>query len=108
VRTLQRVGVFLIPAVVLFCGCGHNGVKAPTTLSYTTATAVYTRGVQITPDSLTNSGGTVTSYSVSPAFPAGLALGPSTGILSGTPTDVAASASYTVTASDSAGSTTAV
>ena len=108
VRTLSKVGVFLTPAFALFSGCGHNGVKPPTTLSYTTATAVYTKGVLITPDSPTSSGGTVTSYSVSPAFPAGLILSTGTGIVSGTPTTVAPTASYTVTASDSAGSTTVV
>ena len=49
----------------------------------------------------------MTSYSVSPALPAGLSLSTSTGIISGTPTAVTATASYTVTASNSAGSTTA-
>ena len=107
-RILQRVGIFLTPVFVLFCGCGGVGVKAPTTLSYTTAIAVYTKGVQITPNSPTSSGGTVTSYSVSPAFPAGLALSASTGIVSGTPTVVAAAANYTVTATNSGGHTTAV
>jgi len=29
VRILSRVGIFLTPAFVLFCGCGHNGVTAP-------------------------------------------------------------------------------
>jgi hypothetical protein len=90
------------------CGCGHNGVNAPSSLSYTTATAVYTKGVQITPDSPTSSGGAATAYSVVPALPAGLSLSTSTGVLSGTPTAVTAQSSYTVTASDSAGSTTAV
>ena len=44
---------------------------------------------------------------MSPALPAGLSLSTSTGIISGTPTAVTATASYTVTASNSAGSTTA-
>jgi hypothetical protein len=108
VRTLQRVGIFLTPAFVLFCGCGGIDVTAPTTLSYTTAMAVYTKGVQITPDIPTSSGGTVTSYSVSPDLPAGLALSASTGIVSGTPTVVAAAANYTVTATNFGGNTTAV
>jgi hypothetical protein len=50
--------------------------------------------------------GTVTSYSVAPALPAGLALNSSTGQISGTPTAALASTRYTVTASNSAGSTT--
>jgi hypothetical protein len=52
VHTLLRVGIFLTPAFVLFCGCGPSGVKAPAALSYSTASAVYIKGVQITPEAL--------------------------------------------------------
>ena len=45
----------------------------------------------------------MTSYSVSPALPAGLSLNTSTGVISGTPTAVTATATYTVTAGKSAG-----
>jgi hypothetical protein len=45
------------------------------------------------------------SYSISPALPAGLTLNTSTGVISGTPTALAAQATYTVTAANSAGST---
>ena len=52
-----------------------------------------------------NGGATTTSgtlaYTVSPALPAGLALNATTGAISGTPTAVTASASYTVTAATS-------
>ena len=65
------------------------------------------RGTPITANSPTSTGGPVASYSVSPALPAGLTLSATTGIISGTPTAVAATANYTVTASNSAGSTTA-
>jgi len=51
--------------------------------------------------------GAVAGYSVSPALPAGLGLDATTGTISGTPTTVAMPASYTVTASNSAGQTTA-
>jgi hypothetical protein len=50
--------------------------------------------------------GTVAGYSVSPALPAGLALDASTGAITGTPTAPAATAAYTVTASNAGGSTT--
>jgi hypothetical protein len=106
-RFLQGLLCSLTAGFVLFCGCGGNGVKAPSALSYTTITSVYTKGVQIAPDSPTSSGGTATAYSVSPALPAGLVLSASTGVVSGTPTAVTAPASYTVTATNSAGSTTA-
>jgi len=82
------------------------GVTAPSGLSYTPSSAAGVVGTAIT--SMTPSvTGTVTTYSVDPALPAGLSLNTATGVISGTPTAVSASASYTVTAGNSAGSTTA-
>jgi feruloyl esterase len=110
-RPIKWLGLILTAVFLLFCGCGGgNGggsIQPPSGLSYTTATAVYTKGTAIAPNSPTSTGGTATAYSVSPALPAGLNLSFSTGIMSGTPTAVTATASYTVTASNSAGSTTA-
>lgn len=51
--------------------------------------------------------GTVASYAVSQALPAGLGINATSGVISGTPTAVTAKAANTVTASNSAGSTTA-
>ena len=82
--------------------------QPPAALSYSTGTAVYTKGVQITPDLPTNSGGTVISYSVTPALPPGLTLNALSGIIIGSPTVVTAAANYTVTATNSGGNTTAV
>ena len=79
----------------------------PSDLAYSANPAVYTRFTTIPPNTPTNSGGAVGSYSVVPALPAGLSLNPSTGVISGTPTTVTATASYTVTATNSVGSTTA-
>ncbi len=81
---------------------------APTNLTYATNPAVYALGVSIPPNSPTNQGGRVASFSVSPALPAGLTLDPTTGILSGTPTATASAANYTVTATNPVGSTTAM
>jgi hypothetical protein len=50
--------------------------------------------------------GTVTSYSVSPALPAGLTLSATTGAISGTPTARGAGTTFTVTASNAGGQTT--
>ena len=50
--------------------------------------------------------GTVTSWSVSPALPTGLTLNTSTGEISGTPTTATASATYTITATNGAGTDT--
>jgi hypothetical protein len=80
---------------------------APSALAYGSSPAIYTKGVPITANAPSSSGGAVVSYSVSPALPAGLTLNPSTGVISGTPTVLAAAASYTVTATNSGGSTQA-
>ena len=80
--------------------------QAPAGLTYSVNPAVYTVGAAIGLNAPTSSGGPVASYSVSPALPAGLSLNTSTGVISGTPTAVAATASYTVTAVNSLGSTT--
>jgi hypothetical protein len=85
----------------------NASLVAPTNLSYTVSSAVYGVGTAITPNNPTVTG-TVTTYSVNPTLPPGLSISASTGVISGTPTAVAAAANYTVTASNSAGNTTAV
>jgi hypothetical protein len=82
--------------------------QAPATLSYSTDPAIYTEGAQIASDDPANTGGTVISYAVSPALPAGLSLSTVTGIVSGDPRVVTAAANYTVTATNSGGNTTAI
>jgi hypothetical protein len=83
------------------------GDLPPSALSYTPSSASGTVDTAIS--SLTPTvTGTVTSYSVSPALlPAGLSISPSTGVISGTPTAVSALDTYTVTAANGTGSTTA-
>lgn len=54
-----------------------------------------------------NTGGRVTSYSISPALPTGLTLDTATGIISGTPTVKQSAQTYTMTATNSGGSDTA-
>ena len=58
-------------------------------------------------NSPTSTGGAVTAYGVSPALPAGLSMDDDTGIITGTPTAVTATATYTVMASNLTGSATA-
>jgi len=82
--------------------------QPPSTLSYSTNPAIYTKGVQIAPDNPTNTGGTAISYSVTPALPPGLTLNTLSGIVSGDPTVVSAAANYTVMATNSGGTATAV
>jgi hypothetical protein len=63
-------------------------------------------GQTITPLSPTVTG-TVTTYTVSPAFPSGLAINAITGVISGTPSAPSAATTYTVTAANSGGQTAA-
>lgn len=81
-------------------------LSPPSNLVYPQTTINATVGTAIATETPTVSGA-VTGYSVSPALPAGLALNTSTGAISGTPTVASSTASYTVTAQNSAGSTTA-
>jgi hypothetical protein len=84
---------------------------APTGLNYTSNPIAYCSSQPITANSAsTSGGGAATSFSVSPALPAGLTLNTTTGQLTGTPSTIAgiAAANYTVTASNSCGNTTRV
>jgi len=106
----------LLVAALCAVGCGSSStsdggttipvVVAPSALSYSTPSAAYTIGTAIVVNAPSSSGGTVASYSVQPPLPAGLTLNTTTGVISGTPTAVAAIATYVVTATNSAGSTT--
>lgn len=77
--------------------------ETPPAISYDTP-VVYETGMPIQNNVPASVGGAVTSYAVSPALPAGLSLDGVSGIISGTPTQTAAAADYTVTATNSAGS----
>ena len=106
------VGLVLL---LVACGGGGSGSStppsappsqtAPSGLTYP-GTLVFTVSQTIMPVSPTVTG-TVTSYSVGSQLPAGVVLDPTSGVISGTPTAIAAQASYTVKASNSTGSTTA-
>jgi len=72
-----------------------------TTLLYSPSTVVYTLGKTITPLTVTN--GVNGTYSVNPPLPAGLSLDAGSGTVTGTPSAVTPTQTYTVTASTSAG-----
>jgi len=80
-------------------------IAAPSALSYR-GPQTYDVGTAIIPLSPKVTG-VVTSYTVSPALPPGLTLNSVAGVISGTPTAARAAASYTITASNSTGSTSA-
>ena len=90
---------------------------SPAGLAYSAPAPVFAVEVPITPDvpSTSATGATPTSYSVSPDLPAGLSLNSVSGVVTGAPSAVPSTivppppstATYTVTASTLAGSTTA-
>lgn len=79
---------------------------APAGLTYSNSPNVASSGTKISDLVPSFTGGIATSYAINPALPGGLTIHPSTGIISGIPTDIAAAATYTITATNSAGSTT--
>ena len=84
-------------------------VTAPSGLSINPPAQSFPVGVAITTitPSLANNGGAPVTWGISPALPAGLTFNPLTGAISGTPTAVSAVTSYTITATNSAGSVSA-
>ncbi len=84
-------------------------VQPPTRLTYLSNTLSYYRGNAITINTATSEGGTPTSFTSSPLLSdIGLVLSSTTGAISGTPTVLVTSSAYTITASNSGGSVTAV
>ena len=85
-----------------------NVTNTPPSLSPSTQTLSGTVGEAVTPTTaFTPTGLTAPiTFSVSPDLPAGLTLNTSTGVISGTPTAVQSSLSYTITASSGGSSAT--
>ena len=65
------------------------------------------QNVAIAGYTITSTGGTIASYAISPAAPAGLTFSTSTGLLTGTPTTVQSATAYTITATNATGTATA-
>lgn len=68
--------------------------------TYPVNPAIYNRGVAITPNTPTNSGGGIISCSITPSLPAGLSFNTTTCEITGTPTEARGSAVYKVTAAN--------
>lgn len=76
------------------------------TLSATSLSGI--AGEALSSYTISNTGGTISSYSISPStLPSGLSFSSSTGLISGTPTANLASTTYTITATNSGGTSTA-
>ncbi len=80
----------------------ENLLAAPSSLSYNSPN-IYTKNNTITPLSPTVTGQGIT-YSISPSLPSGLSFNTSTGVISGTPTEIISSSNHTVTALNTGGS----
>lgn len=83
-------------------------VIPPDGLDYLDRSIIYPINAPITPNTPIGTGGEITHYSVSPGLPEGLVIDPQTGIITGVPTAVTASAIYTVTGANSADSVQAL
>lgn len=77
-------------------------------ITYSGAPFVFRKSSSVGTNSVTNTGGTIVSCSVSPALPAGLSLNATTCAITGTPTAITATANYTVSATNSGGTGTRV
>ena len=78
--------------------------KAPTSLAYSDTAPQYLVGIPIQSNTPSSGGGAIERYSVTPALPFGLSLDTRTGMITGTPARVSPVGTYSVTASNSAGS----
>lgn len=114
-NSLRIASAAILALVLSACGGGGGGgggsssgggtPAAPSGLSYAppAAFSVGTAIAQLTPTVT----GSPTGYSISPALPPGLSISATTGVISGSPTAAQAATSYTITASNAGGSTTA-
>ena len=104
--TLKAWLVALSATVLAACGGGGGGggsnSNPSASLSYPSGSQTFTVGTAITPISPTITG-TLSGFVVTPALPAGLVLNTSTGVISGTPTAIAAAASYAIGATGTTG-----
>jgi uncharacterized protein (TIGR03118 family) len=104
--------LLVVAGAVIIAACGGgsgsgNPPAPPTPPSGLSYTSPVTANVGTAITALTPTvTGSVSSYAVAPALPAGLTINATSGVISGTPTAVTAQAAYTVTASNSGGNTT--
>ena len=77
----------------------------PSSITYTGTSFVETKGTPMTTGIPNVGGGPVVSWSISPGLPTGLNIDASTGEISGTPSALSTLTTYTITATNSGGST---
>ena len=79
---------------------------APTSITYAGTPYILTNNTAMQADTPTTTGGPVVSWTIAPTLPAGLLFDTATGEISGTPTVVNATTTYTVNAINTGGSVT--
>ncbi|KJK12525.1 hypothetical protein UB46_40775 [Burkholderiaceae bacterium 16] len=107
---LRWLATLLLPLALTMAGCGNGGngtaMAPPAGLVERDESPIYAVGVTIIPETASNSGGAISQCSVSPPLPPGLSLDPQNCTIRGTPTGLSHAATYTITASNGAGTTT--
>jgi len=104
-RLLPWAALLAAGALLVACGGGDGRMGAPPrALAYARNPVAGTVGVALPPDAPAWEGGAPSAWSVSPTLPANLALDSTTGVVSGTPAAASPAATYTVTATNDAGS----
>ena len=84
-------------------------LRAPVVTSYTVSAATYKTNVAIDTNAPTldlTTGDAPTGYTIAPALPTGLVLHSTTGVVSGTPTQIISVTTFTVTATNAGGTGT--
>ena len=84
-----------------------NDATAAPSISLSNATQSVNVNSAISTVNVSNSGGAVSSFSISPSLPIGLTFNSGTGSISGTPSQAQSQRSYTITATNSGGSSSA-
>lgn len=104
--TLKALVIPVVLQVVLGCGGSTTRPQPPANLAYPQTGVQGIAGQALAPV-IPTVGGVIRSFSISPALPAGLIFDTSTGAINGTPTAPFQETTYTVTANNEAGSSSA-
>jgi hypothetical protein len=105
-QIFRGVGPTLLLLLLASCGGGGgSGTAPPAEFSYPQPPVLVINKAMTPLTPMVT--GQVASYSVTPALPKGLILNAANGVISGTPTAIAAKTTYTVTAENSGGNATA-
>lgn len=102
-----KTPVRVVPKPRETAGVSNNSIPSPPIIALSAAAETVTANIAATGFTVNSTGGTVASYSISPAAPSGMTFNTSTGSFTGTPTTSASVTRYTVTATNADGSATA-